>query len=1023
MTYGGISIPVREITVEKIDENPQPIREGRVGRRDRKVVRSMPIETLVGGMGVQYGSETEDAQRIAQSDGPWAHQDRKLTIPPIITTQNNLIASVDFSGYDTLDKRVLYVETTLGASGSGKPKLFACLGPYVLGPTSDTDAALVLYNTFTDPVTAVAETEVGGTDYVLFATKGGNDGVVGVADPLDVTSNSFDVTVTVLTLGATDQIDAIVPMPNLGNGKNIWVGSYGGVQGFWETDFTDDLDTPLSPAPGSATRGILPRSGAMLFTGVLSASDATNDASVGDVAWSNPDRVTASDNSRASAAMTAGQTTQRILVEFDFSGIPDAAIIEGLEVKIERTATGTSRDLQVQFYNGSTAIGDNYADLLFPWGSEIVKTYGNLRHDWFTGLRGSDLSTVTLAIRAVCTSNGTASIDYVSVSVAYKIGGVGRVYTTQRQGTVALNDPETISTATYDPFDIPANVLADDGSDATATYANGLTSRLFVGGYFVPGELPAGLPVDTVQVFINRSESNTAANVKDREVALYINGTAVSLNEADQATEWGGAGASTSKEDIYYNITTFVGMTTDDLPNLMVGYQAVLAANTALIDTIKIKVAYRELGVQEIISAGGEFGGVDPVVRNRFWMLAPERRGEAAGRNVPRKLYRVDASYTATDDRAAIDAVQVPTPFTYNRKPLIVDDELYVAGSQSSGPARSLARLSLFASVFDPAYEVRADVRLQPYLEISGFGQGQTEMWGITDLWLAGDSVGITLVTDANAIAQDYVIDHRTGALQPFGPRQALTTSTVFMPKGQTLVASETRARYRFIADNGTPKNLDVSRQYTLDDIHMDALVFLASQSKQAGDLATILPDFVDGFGDLPATKALIGAYCFSRDIPDDGYVKLYYSIDGGANWVLMATFAAFGGSETGRKILATPVAFQTIAFKIEQNRGATATANCNALPIYAMAVGSLPVARRFRVTIDTERPGFIGMENLRTKIKAKHDALLAQTCKIGTEDGLIAIWDDEAGALRPGDPDMRSEDLEAVLFFDEISA
>jgi len=145
--------------------------------------------------------------------------------------------------------------------------------------------------------------------------------------------------------------------------------------------------------------------------------------------WSNPSRVTASDNSRASITVAGGGTSGQLSVSFPSAGLNAGDIIDGILVEVEGRASGSGISLS----GGS-------AGVTLPQGSTKTDATG-----WFTGINdsiyslggSSDLwggtwsasdfnSGWSLSIR-VSNSSGPsrdALIDYVSVTIYYHAGAV-----------------------------------------------------------------------------------------------------------------------------------------------------------------------------------------------------------------------------------------------------------------------------------------------------------------------------------------------------------------------------------------------------------------------------------------------------------------------------------------------------------------------------------------------------------------------------------------------------------------------
>src|SRR3990167_10146506 len=100
-------------------------------------------------------------------------------------------------------------------------------------------------------------------------------------------------------------------------------------------------------------------------SGALFPDSGVDDATVGTVAWTNPDRVVANDDSSAVASLTGsvGEDSHYInITDFDFA-IPAGATINGIEVNagILDGIAGIADDNSVKIVKGGTITGDEKA--------------------------------------------------------------------------------------------------------------------------------------------------------------------------------------------------------------------------------------------------------------------------------------------------------------------------------------------------------------------------------------------------------------------------------------------------------------------------------------------------------------------------------------------------------------------------------------------------------------------------------------------------------------------------------------
>jgi hypothetical protein len=160
------------------------------------------------------------------------------------------------------------------------------------------------------------------------------------------------------------------------------------------------------------------------------AGTGANDATTGAVAWSSPDNVTASDDARATSALSAGSTTTQTLRATNFgfttSDIPTGAVINGIEVEIERQkgsgGANTATDLLVRLRTSSGLVGNDKATATAWPAADAAATYGGAADMWGSSLTDSDLrsSGFGVDIRAQRTGGSpTVAVDAVRVRVTF----------------------------------------------------------------------------------------------------------------------------------------------------------------------------------------------------------------------------------------------------------------------------------------------------------------------------------------------------------------------------------------------------------------------------------------------------------------------------------------------------------------------------------------------------------------------------------------------------------------------------
>jgi len=163
-------------------------------------------------------------------------------------------------------------------------------------------------------------------------------------------------------------------------------------------------------------------------TSLLIAGAGANNADAGNVAWSNPGRVTSSDGSLANSELkSTGATTQYLhATNFGFS-IPSNAIIDGIVARVMRSVNvvgnGQASDHTVQLIVGGIRSGSNNA-APGNWvkGNPANADYGGSADAWGLSLTASNVnsSNFGLAVRAQSTLNApNCQVDAIWLQIYY----------------------------------------------------------------------------------------------------------------------------------------------------------------------------------------------------------------------------------------------------------------------------------------------------------------------------------------------------------------------------------------------------------------------------------------------------------------------------------------------------------------------------------------------------------------------------------------------------------------------------
>src|SRR5690606_25457729 len=150
---------------------------------------------------------------------------------------------------------------------------------------------------------------------------------------------------------------------------------------------------------------------------------------VGTINWNNPGNIVANDAANASLTLNAG-VTSRYLVASNFGfTIPTSAIITGVQVDIDKVATGGTlsladvRDNIVRLAVGGAPVGSNLAvNAKWPTSFTIVG-YGGATNLWGTTLTPAQVNATNFGVYLAITNQGlvssTAQVDFIRVTIYY----------------------------------------------------------------------------------------------------------------------------------------------------------------------------------------------------------------------------------------------------------------------------------------------------------------------------------------------------------------------------------------------------------------------------------------------------------------------------------------------------------------------------------------------------------------------------------------------------------------------------
>lgn len=137
--------------------------------------------------------------------------------------------------------------------------------------------------------------------------------------------------------------------------------------------------------------------------------------------WTNPDNVKASDDAYATA--TAGRTDWLKMQDFDFAALPSTSKITGIELAVHCKGLHVKDDQVYLIYEGITK-GSDRAGCIEWDNNENIHVLGSSSDTWGWNLTPalvkSEWFGVNFAAKNFDSEGGTASIDYITLTVYYE---------------------------------------------------------------------------------------------------------------------------------------------------------------------------------------------------------------------------------------------------------------------------------------------------------------------------------------------------------------------------------------------------------------------------------------------------------------------------------------------------------------------------------------------------------------------------------------------------------------------------
>ena len=167
--------------------------------------------------------------------------------------------------------------------------------------------------------------------------------------------------------------------------------------------------------------------GSSASSGPSSPATAANDtANGGTEAWVNPNNCFSSNDTRATVALTTGQTSQLLkATNFSFA-IPSGATIVGIVVEIEKssdTVGSVLADADVRLVKASVPVGDDKANVASWPSADAYSTYGSSTDLWGTTWTPAEVNASTfgaaIAAYPTTTTSETARVDHIRITIYY----------------------------------------------------------------------------------------------------------------------------------------------------------------------------------------------------------------------------------------------------------------------------------------------------------------------------------------------------------------------------------------------------------------------------------------------------------------------------------------------------------------------------------------------------------------------------------------------------------------------------
>lgn len=909
----------------------------------------------------------------------------------------------DVSGYNALGIRAHGIVSTAGGIrnmvglGTKLYRANTVTGAMEVVPFTIDGGAVT--STFGGNATCVAQGIVDSTNSFVIALEGAND----ILYTTDVTASPIAFT-TLKTTQAGDWIAAMRYLPTVGPGIWAIVGTLDGVSSV----FSELGSTPADewdPQQGTLEEFLDEEpTSPVSFTSPVLPTGVVNDASDGDVAWTNPGNAALDDGTRAVATLNTGQTSQWLRASFDLTGsVPAGNQVVGLLPRVEHQAGGSdSNEYEIQIRIAGTQVGvSRYPRTNISEAIKIV-AFGAFDDPWFADLHGSDLADIEVWYRVQATSGtGDPEVDYFSLAVAHRPVSIERVIKTNRQPFRVTTSDLAITPSQR--WQTPAEGMITDGVYALfeSAGADQTSDYLIFGPFFVEGELPANGSFQDIQVDLYRGVDHVDTNAEDLVVQLLFEGSLVGFNQAVLAEEWN-SGLTTISPRSYGPRWGISPLSGTQMARLYVAVRVLADERDTRIDGIVMHVAGTVPGMSSSFS-GPDLGGIGSAgfgsVRNG-WMVSPSPTDPegltivAAG-----DMFRLSFGWDVESARMIFDFTKPNTGLAYVHHAAPYLGGYIVTGGTSIGVGDQVKVVGSNGDVIPwnfPLYHGDEEVRVNS-LMVQG-------LWSIQDVidadagerqfWFANDQARYFPDTILQSLSENEAGNGRSSiSATPI----AWSTQPIYGPLN-TIYS---------VFPNGT--DTAWARQFLPPDLSSNPITTNATQIRSmAFDVDGVentalyieTPDW--DYGPPEANKTMNtlrhNDRLVSADASTYGTVVGSLATDGGTSFTALNTFdTAF----ERHRLATSGTAFRSFVLRLSLTHAAGTAKSPDALPWVFEADVQMPVTRHWTFLVDPDmvKPNLIDfMKAIATLMDSKTtQSLEVSTIRDGvntTELGAVATID-----------------------------